>query len=510
MSLRRFFTLTSLAIASVWVSVNHASVAAKEDIALLEAVKRADHSTTQALLSRGVDVNASEPDGTTALHWAAHHGQGQTVTRLIGAGADVRATNRYGIEPIWLAAQNGHAVIVEALLDAGASPNTVRGNSGETILMIAARGGHVDVLQRLVSFDADVTRKEHVRGQTALMWATAEAHRDAATLLLDAGADLDVRSSTGITPLMFAIRSGDISTTQELLDQGADLRVTGPDGTTMLVLGILNAHWELAKLLLEHGADPNRDDPLHGRPLHALTIVRRAQNRGLSPVLPRTPSGNISSIELAETLLAHGAVINDRIDWDNPMHVPPHMALSYSFGLSYLGATPFFIASKNCDVEFMKFLLANGADPFVNTEAGVSPLLAAAGAGFITGEAPGTAQEAFEAVKLLRRVGQDLFALMGDASAGVGRSPGIWKGASALHAAVHRGAMELAKWLIDQGVRLDHRMANGMTPLDVAQGSRLAFNYKIEPALAEMLRQEMIELGLPVPVPVDRSGSFER
>ena len=233
--------------------------------------------------------------------------------------------------------------------------------------MIAARAGHVDVLQRLISYDSDVNRKNRVRDQTALMWAAAEGHSDAVELLAEAGAALDAPSSTGIMPLMFAIRSGNIDTVREMLAQGADLQSTGPDGTTMLVLAIINAHWELAEFLLQRGADPNRDDPVHGRPLQALTIMRRAENRGLSPVLPRAPTGSIDSIELAEALLVHGADINDPIDWKNPRHVPPHMALSYSLGVSYSGATPLFVAAKNCDVEFLQFLVANGADPAIET-----------------------------------------------------------------------------------------------------------------------------------------------
>ena len=469
---------------------------------LVEAVARRDHQAIEVLLEQRVDVNAAQPDGTTALHWAAHHGDVDLLRRLIAAGADVSAANRYDIVPIWLAAENGHPGIVETLLRAGVDPNTTRGTSGETVLMIAARGGHTDVVQRLVAYDADVSASEEVRDQTALMWAAAEGHRGAVELLADAGADLDARSSTGITPLMFAIRRGDIATTRVLLDRGADLRETGPDGTTMLVLAMLNAHWELAEVLLDRGADPNRDDAFHGRPLQVLTLMRRAQNRGLSGVLPRRPTGDINSIALAEALLARGAEIDDRIDWDSPMHVPPHMSLSYTLGISYTGATPFFVAAKNCDVEFMKFLLANGADPSIETAEQVTPLLAAAGVGYASGESPGSNDEAFEAVKLLQQLGHDVTAV---ADFGGGRSR--WSGATALHAAVYRGAGPLVEWLIAEGVPLDHAMQSGQTALDVAQGANLGFIFQIRPELAELLRRAMGAQGLPVPESADGAAA---
>jgi len=472
--------------------------AAARDGSLVDAVKRLDRSLAGALLEQGVDVNEAGPDGTTAIHWAAHHGDIGIVTRLLAAGADAAATNRYAVTPIWLAAENGHAAVVEALLRVGIDPNTGRGGSGETVLMVAARGGYVDVLQRLVAHDADVNAADRIRSQTALMWAAAERHRGAVTLLTEAGADLEARSGIGMTALMFAIRAGAIDVTGELLDQGADLEATAPDGTTMLVLSMLNAHWELAAHLLDRGADPNRDDPLHGRPLHVLAFMRRAENRGLSAWLPRRPTGAIDSIELAELLLERGADINDRIDWANRARFPPHMALGMFPGVSFAGATPFFIAAKQCDVDLMTFLVANGADPTLLNTDGMSPLLVAAGVGYVIGENAGTPEEALAAVQLLHALGHDATVVVTGAG---GRG---WGGGSALQGAVIRGAEGLVRWLIEEGVPLDHQMASGETALDLAQGSRLGIGYHVQPELAGIIREAMIARGLEVHGPSER------
>src|SRR5688572_23095822 len=40
---------------------------------IVDAAKRGDRSAVRALLKERVDVNVPEPDGTTALHWAAFH-----------------------------------------------------------------------------------------------------------------------------------------------------------------------------------------------------------------------------------------------------------------------------------------------------------------------------------------------------------------------------------------------------------------------------------------------------
>ena len=51
-----------------------AAAAAGNVVPLTDAVKQHDLDTVRALLQQHVDVNASEADGSTALHWAAHHG----------------------------------------------------------------------------------------------------------------------------------------------------------------------------------------------------------------------------------------------------------------------------------------------------------------------------------------------------------------------------------------------------------------------------------------------------
>ena len=505
----------------------HPAAAAVDDSALLAAAKRGDHEAIGALIAQGADVDAAQPDGTTALHWAAHRGDLRSVRALLGAGADVAATSRYGIAPLWLAAEDGHASVVAALVEAGADPNTTRGDSGETVLMIAARGGHADVLRRLIAHGAEVNRREAVRRQSALMWAAAERRPEAVRVLAGAGADLEARSSTGIKPLLFAVRAGDIATAGALLDAGADPSATAPvqehhfdgwalrggddpaaiapDGTTALTLAIINAHWELAAWLVERGADPNGNDSAHGRPLQALAFVRRAVNRGLSPVIPRRETGDISSLELARVLVEHGAVVNDPIDWRNPYHQPPHMSLPWFTTLSYVGATPLFLAAKRADVELMTLLLEHGADPLLATAQGVTPLLAAAGVGYSTGESPETDAEALEAVKLLHALGANVEAVVPPApeSSATGGMASYFgrdlPGSSAVHGAVTREAPDLLDWLIEHGAPLDARNGLGKTAIEVVYGVGLGTSRVVRERMGETLAAAMQAQGLPVP-----------
>jgi ankyrin repeat protein len=96
----------------------------------------------QTLLAKKSDVNATQPDGATALHWAAYTQDAETVAQLIRAGANVNVRNNYGISPLALAAEHGNANIIGQLMKAGADPNDPINyvNSADAIDACRARG----------------------------------------------------------------------------------------------------------------------------------------------------------------------------------------------------------------------------------------------------------------------------------------------------------------------------------------------------------------------------------
>ena len=130
---------------------------AAASVPLVDAVRAGTTSVVRALLQKGVDVNATEPDGATALHWAVIRDDVATVELLLRAGAKVAVENDYGVSPLWLACTNGNAEIADRLLRAGADPNTAR-RTGEPVLMVAARTGNVAVVRRLLVGGAEGRR----------------------------------------------------------------------------------------------------------------------------------------------------------------------------------------------------------------------------------------------------------------------------------------------------------------------------------------------------------------
>ena len=229
----------------------------------------------RALIQQRANVNAAQPDGTTALQWAAHWNDLEAVELLLGAGANPKAANRYGASPLSEAAALGNAAMIEALLKAGADPNTLTTADGETVLMTASRAGNPPAVKMLLDHGADVNAKENYRGQTALMWAAAERHPEVVKLLLEHGADwkilslardnkmpkLSAASSVtpmargGLTAFLFAAREGDMESGRIMLDAGVDINQVDADGDKRLG----RVHHEQAVQLRQVSAGPWRE-----------------------------------------------------------------------------------------------------------------------------------------------------------------------------------------------------------------------------------------------------------
>src|SRR5215510_4755862 len=89
------------------------TVSAVTPVSFIDAVKAGDGQAVRALLKQRPDVNASEADGMTVLHWAVRANDMETVQLLLRSGANTKAANRYGVTPLALAAMNGNAAMVE-------------------------------------------------------------------------------------------------------------------------------------------------------------------------------------------------------------------------------------------------------------------------------------------------------------------------------------------------------------------------------------------------------------
>jgi ankyrin repeat protein len=481
------------------------------------AVNSQQHGEGGVLVSEK-DVNSTQPDGSTALAWAAYRDDLKAAEALLAAGADPNIANVNGITPLALACGNRSAAMIAKLVQAGANPNSAQKWSGETAFMTCARTGSVEAVKMLLDAGANVDAREARQEQTALMWAVAQGHPQVVKLLVDRGADIRARTKSsgpvavgtgfgdaasrfevplsqgGFTPLLFAARHGDIEAARILLDAGADVNEAAADGMSSLLIAADSGHEEFSLFLLERGANPNVADsngmtPLHFALVRGLAVVRGVRFGAMAddvsyilrPTMPRLVKG----------LLDRGANPNARLARNLPRE-----RNSYRPSIRTAGATPFLLAAAAGDVESMRLLVAAGADPLLATkDDNTTPLMAAAGGPWLEDRPPDEERRALEAVKLAVELGANL----DEANA---------RGMTALHGAAYAGASEIVQYLVSKGATVDAKDEFGQTPWTIAsKGLRGDEDKVTRPATADVLVQlGASTLTVPLPPPPRPAG----
>ena len=441
---------------------------------LIDAVRHGQAARVRVLLKQpGIKVNATQPDGATALHWAAHQGDAGLTDLLIRAGANPNLANEYGVTPLSLAALNGHAPTVERLLKGGAKVNSPL-PSGETPLMTAARVGRLEVVRALVAAGADVNVAEKQKGQTALMWAVAEQHQDVARFLLDSKAQPTARSHAGFTPLLFAVRMGHLELVNMLLAAGASLEEEDATGATPLILATVRGHADLAMMLLDRGANARASTPGFTA-LHWASAKWETQTTHDYPdaVGEWEALGGVKKNKMAliRSLIAHGADVNATLTKS-----PPRFGYHMFAQIKLDGATPFWLAALSADLEVMKLLVASGANPKLTSADGTTPLMVAAGVGRVAGDSLIPEADSVAAARYCFELGNEINAQNST-------------GYTALHGTAFYGLDDVATLLVSLGADMEIKNKKGETPLKIAEGTVNQAMLVSHPSTAAVLRK---------------------
>jgi ankyrin repeat protein len=440
---------------------------------LMDAARKPDAAAALKLVSGGADVRAKTSDGTTALHWAAHHGELELANRLLKAGADANARNDYGSSPMQEAALRGDAAMLAALLKAGANVESAN-DDGETALMTVARTGKVEAAKVLIKAGANVNAVESWRGQTALMWASSQSQPDMVRLLLQSGANPNAvsalrnwaRTTTAeprpqwrppgaFTALQLAAREGCAACARELVKGGADINAASPEGITALLFSILNARFDTAKVLIEAGADVNLADKWGRAPLYSAIDYDTTPRGGR----PDRPSSDVATpLEIAAMLLDRKADIDFQLK-----AFPPYRLLGPDRGgdaLLTTGSTPLLRAAKACDVPAAKLLLTRGAKVDLANSLALTPLLVVAGSNWAITDTRGRFRNEKQCIEMAR--------MLLDAGANINAANN--NGQTALHAAARMDMKDFVRFIGERGANLDAKDRSGSTPLDIAEG----------------------------------------
>jgi len=196
-----------------------------------------------------------------------------------------------------------------------------------TELFDAIRGGDVARARALVAADRGIVNRRNDKGHSPVLIAQYHHQPEVVAVLLAAGPDLDIfdAASVGVTARV-----------AEWLDRAPALvNAYSGDGFYPLGLAAFFGHLETVRLLLARGADVGQvaRNPMRVQPLHSAVAGR--------------------SFEVVKLLVEAGAPINE-----------PQQE----------GWRPLHEAANRGDLELAKYLLAHGADPKVQNDAGKSAI----------------------------------------------------------------------------------------------------------------------------------------
>jgi uncharacterized protein len=489
---------------------------------LPDAAMNQDIPAIRQFLSDGADPNSRGQFDTPAIHWLVRLGDIESTQILLEVGADPNITSRYGVTPLGLAVQSGNPAMIDLLLQLGADINT-REHSGETLLMSASEVGVLESVVLLAEAGAEIDARDRHFDQTALMFAVRAGHYDIARYLLDQDADPNARTSIGetpnwtapnsqrgfgfgigiirggtpadrgrrepiaggMTPLLYAARHDHADIVEMLLDNGADIHLTDANNINALLMAVENNSLASARLVIERGSDINEVDWYGRSPLWEAINVRNLYIH--NDLFENYVNNREEILDLITLLVDKGADVNARTQESPPIR---HDLLSITGTLEWVdftGQTPFLRAAHAGDMDIMQLLLANGADPHIQTFAGTNALMAAAGINWVFSQTwTESPEQLLAAVQLCIELGMD-----------VNHTNSM--GLTAIHGAANRGSNDIINLLVQNDARLDILDNENRSALEWANGVFLATHpSEIKPESVALITSLLEERNIPV------------
>lgn len=486
---------------------------------LADMIRSGDRQGALQAIAGGADVNARQGDGTTPLMWAVYRVDAEIAGALLKRGANPNVRNELGASPLAEAANIADEPLVSLLLKAKADPNLAN-DDGQTPLMLAARTGSLPVVTALVKAGARVDAREKWRSQTALMWAIGANSPAVVDFLIKHKADVEARAAVndwgnqitaepraqyrptgGLTPLLYAARNGCLDCVKSLLKAGADVNRPTPDGITPLMAAIDNLNFDIANHLLDQGANPHLFDWWGRTALYNAVDMRSYSNRFVlgaanTPAEGAAPPHVAAALALVQRLLEMGCNPNIQLNF----HRPGRGGNTGRFTDDQLttGASPLLRAALSFDTEAAALLLKHGAIVDLPNVMGVTPLMVAAGLGVSPRDTrgsygPDAEQKAIPMLELLLKAGANINARTTDTSshtAIIARPSSMTnrQGQTAIYGAINWGWTQVAKYLLDNGAKVDVKDDAGKTVFDALKGEAGGRDHRASEEMVKLIK----------------------
>jgi ankyrin repeat protein/serine/threonine protein kinase len=284
--------------------------------AIHEAAARGHVEAIRALAELGARADAPDGSGRQPMHLAAEGGHVDAIRTLAELGGRVDAAGLGGQQPMHFAAAAGHVGAIFSLKELGGSPNAETSVFG-TPMHLAAEGGHVDAIRALAELGGRLDVKDDI-GRQPIHRASKGGHVDAIRVLAVLGGRLDAASGSGRQPMHMAAARGHADAIRALAELGGRVDVADGTGWQPMHEAAGGGHVDAIRALAALGgrADAVNVDgqqPMHVAAqlghvgaIHALADlgghIDAADGRGCLPVHLAAERGHVGAIRALAAL----------------------------------------------------------------------------------------------------------------------------------------------------------------------------------------------------------------
>lgn len=297
---------------------------------LILAAQEGQIATMRILLDHGVDINAIDEAGMTALSSAAEGNHPYALLLLLERGAVIQDLAP-GYNPLVQAILSGNQESIDLLLQKGADINAH--SRWHTPLTAAISVKNIALAHKLLDLGASIDYNEETTGKPALFFAAEYGTPTLVEKMIEKGAYIDYKDQYNMTALHEAVNSNNVPVIRKLVEFGARTDFSDDENTeSLLSLAVsrYDANIDVVEYLIEQGA--NIDLALHYAAqkgfFSAVKLlvdngadVNKVDSYGRSPLHYAAESWS-DEIEIERYLIEKGAQLNikDRSE-DTPVVV---------------------------------------------------------------------------------------------------------------------------------------------------------------------------------------------